>query len=124
YNRGRVDPKDGFLIAEERQIYETENKVLQARQIVNEVLKTRPLFGEEAELRQIYLLEDGTAVVDVSEQTASQLAGGITSEMAAILSITRSLQANIPEISKVRFLIGGRQAETFAGHVSIMQPFM
>jgi hypothetical protein len=43
--------------------------------------------------------------------------------MAAILSITRSLRANIPEITQIRFLIGGQQTDTFAGHVSIQQPF-
>ncbi|RPJ61273.1 MAG: hypothetical protein EHM23_07575 [Acidobacteria bacterium] len=123
YDPGRVDPKSEFLSVQERSIFETDDKVLKARQIVNEVLKSRPLFSEKTTLRQIYLLDDGTAIVDLSEQAAKELTGGITSEMAAILSITQSLKANIQEIEQVRFLIGGRQTDTFAGHVSIQQPF-
>jgi len=123
YNPGRVDPKSDFLYVQERSIFETDDKVLKARQIVNEVLKSRPLFSDKATLRQIYLLDDGTAIVDLSDQAAKELTGGITSEMAAVLSITRSLRANIQEIKQVRFLVGGQQTDTFAGHVSIQQPF-
>ncbi|RPI29050.1 MAG: hypothetical protein EHM61_02930 [Acidobacteria bacterium] len=124
YNPGHVDPKAEFLNVAERKIFPTDDKILKARQIVNEVLKSRPLFSDQAVLRQIYLLEDGTAVVDLSEQAAKGLTGGITSEMAAIMSVTRSLRANIPEIHRVQFLIEGHQTETFGGHVSIQQPFM
>jgi len=124
YSPRHVAPNDQFLYAEERTIFETQDTVLKARQIVNEVLKSRPLFGEEAKLRQIYLLADGTAVVDVSQQTVKQLEGGVTSELAAILSITRSLRGNIDQIQRVRFLVEGQEAETFAGHVSIRAPFM
>jgi len=123
YSPGRVDPKSDFLSVQERSIFETDDKVLKARQIVNEVLKSRPLFSDKTTLRQIYLLDDGTAIVDLSDQAAKELTGGITSELAAILSITRSLRANVPEVKQVRFLIGGQQTETFAGHVSIQQPF-
>jgi hypothetical protein len=123
YNPGRVNPQGDFLSIQDRGIFETDDKVLKARQIVNEVLKSRPLFSDKATLRQIYLLDDGTAIVDLSEPAAKELSGGITSEMAAILSITRSLRGNIEEIKQVRFLIRGRQTDTFAGHVSIEQPF-
>ncbi|MFB3904372.1 MAG: GerMN domain-containing protein [Acidobacteriota bacterium] len=123
YSPGRVDPNSDFLYVQERSIFETDDKVLKARQIVNEVLKSRPLFSDKATLRQIYLLDNGTAIVDLSDEAAKGLTGGITSEMAAILSITRSLRTNIEEIKQVRFLIGGQQTETFAGHVSIQQPF-
>lgn len=123
YNPGHVDPKSNFFQTQERNIFETDDKVLKARQIVNEILKSRPLFSDEAALRQIYLLDDGTAIVDLSAQAVEGMTGGITSELAAILSITRSLRDNIQEIKQVRFLVGGQQTETFAGHVSIRQPF-
>ena len=124
YNPGRLDTSEQFLYTQDGAIFETQDTVLKARQSDNEVLKSRPLFGEEAKLRQIYLLDDGTAVVDVSQQTVKQLAGGVTSELAAILSMTRSLRANIEQIQRVRFLVEGQEAETFGGHVSIRAPFM
>ena len=124
YNPGRLNPGEQFLYTQDGAIFETQDTVLKARQIVNEVLKSRPLFGDEAKLRQIYLLEDGTAVVDVSQQTVKQLTGGVTAELAAVLSITRSLRGNIEEIQRVRFLVEGQEAESFGGHVSIRAPFM
>jgi hypothetical protein len=124
YRPGQLDPNQEFLAVEERPIFHTEDKVLKARQIVNEVLKSRPLFSDDAKLRQVFLLSDGTAVVDVSRQTVEELRGGVTSEMAALLSITRSLRANIEDIERVRFLVDGHQTETFGGHVSIREPFM
>jgi hypothetical protein len=124
YKPGSLTPDEQFLYTEDRAIFETQDTVLKARQIVNEVLKSRPLFSNEAKLRQIYILPDGTAIVDISEQTVRQLAGGVTSELAAILSITRSLRGNIAQIQRVRFLVEGEETETFAGHVSIRAPFM
>jgi spore germination protein GerM len=124
YQPGKLDPNQDFLVAEERPIFHTEDTVLKARQIINELLKSRPLFPDGAKLRQVFLLSDGTAVVDLSKQTVDDLSGGVTSEMAAILSITRSLRANLGEIERVRFLVDGQETETFGGHVSIREPFM
>lgn len=130
YKSGALAPGPAFLAPEERMIYETEDVSLKARQIINEVLKgpqnnsLAQVFPASAKLRQVYLMEDGTAIVDVSRDTAEQLPGGVTMELAALYSITRSLIRNVPEIHQVRFLVDGKQRPTFAGHVSISRPFM
>ena len=63
---GAKGPSTRAFEIEERTILQTEDSVLNARQIVNEIMKSRGeesprIFSEEARVRQIYLLEDGTA---------------------------------------------------------------
>ena len=82
------------------------------------------IFAPEARLRQVFLLEDGTALVDLSRQIVHPLLGGVAVELSALYSITRSLKVNIPEISRARFLVEGQERPTLAGHVSIRVPFM
>jgi spore germination protein GerM len=134
YNAGAVSPGSEFLYSRTGTIYETEDDVLKARQIVNELLKGigKQQDGREAEtrsyldrsrLRNLYILEDGTAVVDLSSELINSIAGGITSELALIESVTRSLRANVIPVKRVRFLVDGKARETLAGHISIAHPF-
>ena len=117
------------LIWETRSIFRTDDIILTARQIIHEVLKGPSdgefqIFAPEARLRQVFLLEDGTALVDLSRQVVHPLLGGIAVELSALYSVTRSLRENIESISRVRFLVEGQERPTLAGHVSIREPFM
>ncbi len=99
--------------------------VAKAQQIVAAVLRgLQNTVPPQARVRQVYLLEDGTAVVDLSRETSEQLRGGVSSEIGVIASITRSLIENLPAVKQVRFLIEGEQRPTFSGHVSLSQPFL
>jgi spore germination protein GerM len=134
YRPGAVSPDQNFLMSTSRTILQTEDEVLMARQVVNEVLKvlvkqpggartTSSPYAGQVKLRSLHILEDGTAVVDLPGSTLNGLAGGITSELALIRSITRSLRANILPVKQVRFLVDGIAKETLAGHVSIAHSF-
>lgn len=124
-----------FLIVETRSAPLLEGVTLRARQIVQEVLKgPRPAQTEglepapagtavEGRLRQLYLLEGQTAVVDLHTPGPGVLPGGVAAEYGMLLAVTRSLRANLPEITQVRFLVEGADPPTFAGHVSLDQPF-
>ncbi len=129
YRPGAIAVSSGLLLAEERSIFETGDVILNARQIVNEIIKgprdkSTQVLSAQARLRQIYLLNDGTAVVDLSKESSDQLPGGMTSELAVLYSITRSLIENITDIKRVKFLVEGQDQPTFSGHVSIREPFM
>jgi spore germination protein GerM len=127
YRLGATDPGGDFLDEEERSIHDTGDALMTARQIVNEVIKTQSpeeTLSAEARLREIYLLEDGTAVVDFPEETIRQLGGGITSELGLIYAVTRSLRGNIPQVERVKFVIEGEERPTFGSHVCIREPFM
>mgnify|MGYP001188071378 FL=1 len=117
------------LVEESRPIFQTKDTVLVMHQIINELMKgpiegEASIFSEQAALRQIYLLEDGTAIVDFSQEATQLLVGGVLVEFATLYSIVRSLIENVEEIKRVKFLVEGRESATFAGHISIQQPFM
>ena len=130
YQPGIMAPYPDLLISERRSIFLTEDIILNARQIIHEVMKGPTvreglqIFSEAARLRQVYLLEDGTALVDLSQEVIFPMIGGVAAELSALYSITRSLTENIEEIKRIRFLIEGQERATLAGHVSIREPFM
>ncbi len=143
YTRDAYPGAENFLTGEERTIFQIDDQTLMARQIIEELFKgpsesaepEEEVDGEEpllileslygkARLRQVYVLNDGTAVVDLTLDGGGTLAGGIVTELAFIRSIVQSLRSNLPEIERVRFLVGGRPAETLLGHVSLSGAFM
>src|SRR5713101_7760491 len=83
-------------------------------------LRTLP---PDAVLLGFYLLPDGTAIADFSEALATSIPSGIVSEQLAVDSITRTLEANVPQVQRLKILIHGQEAETLAGHLDLMGTF-
>jgi len=123
YKAASIDPDGKFLIREQRNIVEADDLALNAHQIVTEALGGGSGFPSGVQLRRVYVLDDGTAVVDLSAHVAQEQKG-VASEFGMIMSITRSLRANLPQVKRVRFLVEGESRATLAGHVSIQDPFM
>ncbi|MFZ0426906.1 MAG: GerMN domain-containing protein [Acidobacteriota bacterium] len=139
YRPGEPAGSEQMLDEQDRTVYRVDSPILMARQILQELFKApgtpavaddpegeaaRPSVFTLVRLRQIYLLEDGTAVIDLGFAEGQPLPRGIVTEMALIESITRSLRANIPEVKQVRFLVEGRQRDTLMGHISLARAFM
>jgi hypothetical protein len=124
YKSAALDSEERFLLTETSEIVETEDLALNAYQIVSETISNGSGFPTGLQLRRLYVLEDGTAVVDLSEATAQEQKGGVASEFGLIMSVTRSLRGNLESIQRVQFLVEGESRATLAGHVSIQEPFM
>src|SRR6266851_5770489 len=84
-------------------------------------LRTLP---PDAVLLGFYLLPDGTAIADFSEALATSIPSGIVSEQLAVDSITRTLEANVPQVQRLKILIHGQEVETLAGHVDLSGTFV
>jgi hypothetical protein len=101
---------------------------LRAKQLLNTLLagpadpqlRTLP---PDAVLLAFYVLPDGTGIADFSEAMASSIPSGIESEQRAVDSITRTLAANVPQISRLKILIHGQEVETLAGHLDLTGSF-
>jgi hypothetical protein len=106
----------------------SSDPVLRAKQILNTLL-AGPVDPEartlppDAALLAFYLLPDGTGVADFSEAMASSIPSGIQSEQLAVDSITRTLEANVPQVQRLKILIHGQEADTLAGHLDLTQTF-
>ena len=103
--------------------------VLRAKQVLNTLLagpadpelRTLP---SDAVLLAFYLLPDGTGIADFSEAMASSIPSGIESEQRAVDSMTRTLAANVPGITRLKILIHGQEVETLAGHLDLTGSFV
>jgi len=87
---------------------------------VDSELRTLP---PDAALLAFYILPDGTAIADFSEALATSIPSGVQSEQLAVDSIIKTLEANVPQVRRLRILIHGQQVETLAGHLDLTGTF-
>ena len=72
-----------------------------------------------SEIRNVYLVDPGLAVVDMSSAMADGHRSGILVEELTIVSIVQTLSTNVPGINRVKFLVDGKERETLAGHADL-----
>jgi Sporulation and spore germination len=102
--------------------------VLRAKQVLNTLL-AGPVDAElrtlppDAALLEFYLLPNGTGIADFSEALATSTPSGIASEQLAVESIARTLEANVPQVKRLKILIHGQEVETLAGHLDLTDTF-
>ena len=107
----------------------SNDPVLRSKQILNTLL-AGPVDAElrtlppDALLLAFYLLPDGTAIADFSEALANSIPSGIASEQMAVNSIARTLEANVPQVQRLKILIHGQEVETLAGHLDLTGTFV
>jgi hypothetical protein len=76
-------------------------------------------LGSGAEVREVYLLDPVSAVVDLSPEFANGHRSGVEVEQLSVFSLVLSLRAQMPELRRVRFLVEGKSRETLAGHFDL-----
>src|ERR1700756_5683229 len=76
-----------------------------------------------SDIRSVYLVDPGLAVIDVNSAFADGHRSGVLSEELTVVSLIQTLAANIPGILKVKILVDGRQRETLAGHADLSDFF-
>lgn len=118
--------EDG-LTSEKRVVTQSVTMIERAKTILRELVagpKTEAMSTVPAEvkIRDLFIDDQGTAYVDFTDALSRNHPGGPWSEMLTLRSIVQTLTANVPEIKRVRILIGGREVDTLAGHVDIRGP--
>jgi len=72
-----------------------------------------------ADLRAVYLVTPGIAVIDVNEAFANGHRSGVLEEELTVASLIQTLNANVSGILRVKILVDGRDRETLAGHADL-----
>jgi hypothetical protein len=72
-----------------------------------------------SEVRDVYLVDPGLAVIDVNDAFADGHRSGILVEELTVASLVQTLATGIPGINRVKILVGGRERETLAGHADL-----
>ncbi|HUL17457.1 MAG TPA: GerMN domain-containing protein [Terriglobales bacterium] len=124
-----ADENDSGLAPVTVELPLSNDPAMRARQVLNTLvagpvdadLRTLP---PDAVLLAFYLLPDGTGIADFSEALATSTPSGIQSEQLAVDSIARTLEANVPQVKRLKILIHGQEMETLAGHVDLTETFV
>ena len=123
------DALDSTLVPVVVELPLANDPVVRSKQVLNTLL-AGPVDAElrtlppDAVLLAFYLLPDGTGIADFSEALATAVPSGIASEQMAVDSIARTLEANVPQVQRLKILIRGQEMETLAGHLDLMGAFV
>jgi hypothetical protein len=76
-------------------------------------------IGPGADVREVYLMGEDTAVVDMNRPFAEAHPSGVLAEELTVASIVVTLNANDSKIARVKILINGQERDTLAGHADL-----
>lgn len=116
------------LVTERHEIFETLAPGDRAKQILSDLIAgptgagAMPSIPAGTRLRQVYVLADGTAFADFSNELRTDIGGGSAAELQAVYSIVNSIALNVPEVTRVGILIEGQPVETLNGHLDLTRP--
>jgi hypothetical protein len=122
--------EEDALGPESRRILLTDSVIDQAKQIVSELIAgprqegLLPTVPDRTTLREVFLDRSGTLYLDLSEEFSDRHPGGSAEEVATVFSIVDSLTYNLPEIKRVRFLIGGEERDTLKEHLDLRRAYL
>jgi hypothetical protein len=108
--------QDNVLLPEERS--ERARALLRAL-FARYPARPQSAAGNESDVRDVFLLGTDTAVVDTSASFADSHPSGVLAEELTVASIVATLNANYPQIVRVKILVNGKERETLAGHADL-----
>jgi hypothetical protein len=116
---------DGTLRGESAQIPLPSGRQQSAEELLQALLslyldKSSPhLLGAGSEIRSVYLVDPGTAVIDVNAAFADTHRSGVLVEELTVASLIQTVAVNTPGILKVKIVVDGKERDTLAGHADL-----
>jgi len=91
------------------------------RTLMSQYLKPDSLhpIGAGAEIRQVYLIGEDTAIVDTNTAFAEAHPSGVLAEELTVASLVVTLNANDSKVARVKILVNGQERDTLAGHADL-----
>lgn len=117
--------EDGTLRPESAQIPMPSGRQQRAEELLRALLslyldKSSPhLLSAGAEIRSVFLVDPGVAVIDVNGAFADSHRSGVLVEELTIASLIHTVSANTQGLLKVKILVDGKQRDTLAGHADL-----
>jgi hypothetical protein len=117
--------EDGSLRPQGAQIPLPSGRQERAQELLRSLLalyldKSSPHpLASGAEVRSVFLVDPGVAVIDLNAAFADGHRSGVLVEDLTIASLIHTISANTPGILKVRILVDGKERETLAGHADL-----
>lgn len=124
-----ADDTAGMLRARSAQIPLPGGRQQRAEELLRALLRIYQQPGAPhplapaADIRSIYLVDPGAAVIDLNAAFADQHRSGILSEQLTVNSLVETLAVNVPGINRVNILVEGKTRDTLAGHADLTETF-
>jgi len=117
--------EDGTLRPESAQIPMPSDRQQRAEELLRTLVSryleknSTHALGAGAEVRSVFLVDPGGAVIDLNSAFADTHRSGVLVEVLTVASLIHTIAANIPGISRVKILVDGKQRDTLAGHADL-----
>jgi spore germination protein GerM len=117
--------EDGTLRAQQAQIAMPSGRQQRAEELARALIslyleKNSPhVIGAGTEVRSVFLVDPGVAVIDMNGAFADSHRSGVLVEELTVASLIHTITANTPNILRVKILIDGKERETLAGHADL-----
>ncbi|HKH98130.1 MAG TPA: GerMN domain-containing protein [Candidatus Sulfotelmatobacter sp.] len=116
---------DGSLRPESARIPMPSGRQQRAEELLRTLLslyldKSSPhVLGPGADVRSVFLVDPGVAVIDLNAAFADTHRSGVLVEELTVASLIHTISANTPGVLKVKILIDGQERATLAGHADL-----
>ena len=116
---------DGSLRPEAAQIPMSSGRQQRAEELLRALVslyldKNSPhVLGPGSEVRSVFLVDPGVAVIDVNSAFADTHRSGVLVEELTVASLIHTISANTPGVVKVKILVDGQDRDTLAGHADL-----
>jgi len=120
---------DGTLRGESAQIPMPSGRQQRAEELLRALLsiyldKSSPHpLGPGSDIRSVYLVDPGVAVIDVNSAFADTHRSGVLVEQLTVASLIQTIAVNTPNLLKVKILVDGKERDTLAGHADLSSYF-
>lgn len=117
--------EDGTLRAESALIPMPSGRQQRAEELLRALVshyleKSSPhALGAGAEVRSVFLVDPGVAVIDLNAAFADTHRSGVLVEELTVASLIHTISANTAGILKVKILVDGKERDTLAGHADL-----
>ncbi len=119
--------EDGTLRATSAQIPLPSGRQQRAESLLRALLSlyldksSSHALGAGAEVRSVFLVDPGEAVIDLNSAFADTHRSGLLVEELTVASLIHTISANTPGILRIKILVDGKQRDTLAGHADISE---
>ncbi len=116
---------DGTLRAESARIPLPSGRQQRAEELLRALVslyldKSSPhLIGAGSEVRSVFLVDPGVAVIDLNSAFADTHRSGVLVESLTVTSLIHTISTNTPGILRVKILVDGKDRLTLAGHADL-----
>lgn len=117
---------EGVIREETDSVPESNEPSERAREVLRALL-TRYLekpsphpLGGGSEVKDVYIVNRNLAVVDINSDFANQHRSGVLVESLTVASMIETLAVNVPQITRVKFMVDGKERDTLSGHADLM----